>query len=168
MRVQYLSLYKWENLADGSQDKFKCRLDSLPWELSLRTKFGCPDITIPAYLPECMYDDKMKKRYQDAKIEYALRGRSINKLVDLLKDNIKYDKKIDNEYLYELWISRIFELDFEDDPLTDIEILSKELLENNEVNPFDIDLVEKRKTLNKSTGISKIFCKLKKLKKHNY
>lgn len=57
----------------------------------------------------------MKKWYQNSKIEYNLRGKSLNKLVELLKYNIKFDEKIDDEYLYELWISHIFEFDFEDD-----------------------------------------------------
>lgn len=55
MAVEYLNIYKCENLPDGTKEKFEGRISVLEWELSLHNKLGCPDITIPVHLPlECM------------------------------------------------------------------------------------------------------------------
>ena len=140
MAIRYLNIYKWENLLDGTKEKFLYRLEVLPLELSLKTKLGCMDITMSIYLPESMYDKEMEERYKKAIIDYNLRQEKLGDLLELIKNNVGYSEKIGNEYLYELWISRIFDLDWEDDPLRDIDILSKKLLLNNKINPYDIDL----------------------------
>lgn len=161
MRIEYLTMYKWDKLEDGSNEKFNYRLDALPWELYLRTKLGCTDIIMPCYLPKSMYTSNETKQYESAKEMYQLRQKKLNQLLQLIKSNVNYNKKVDNEYLYELWISRIFEIDLDNNPIYEIEVLYKELLKNNEINPFSIELSEKKENIEYSK-LSKIFHKLKK------
>lgn len=143
MRIEYLTMYKWENLPDGTKDKFIYRLEALPFELSLKNKLGCADIIMPAYLPEYMYTNEMKNQYEKSKQEYRLRQQKLFELLELIKTKVKYNIKINDEYLYELWISKIFSLDWQDNPLNDITILKEELSLNNEINPFNIKLEKK-------------------------
>jgi len=138
MKIQYLMMYKWENLPDGEKEKFIYRLEALPFELSLRNKLGCEDIIMPAYLPENMYTNEMKKQYENAKKEYRLRQQKLTEIIELLKVKIDYKEKIDNEYLYELWITKIFNINWEDNPLNDIDVLIEKLLLDNRINPLDI------------------------------
>jgi len=76
MCIQYLNMYKWEQLNDGTKEKFEGRLDSLIFELSLQTKLGCADITMPVYLPEKIYNAEMDNRYKKAQKNYRLRAKN--------------------------------------------------------------------------------------------
>lgn len=130
MKERYVLLYEWENLEDGTIEKFNGRINSLAFEISLRNKLGCPDITMPGYLPLDMYDKEMELKYELAKIEYNKRKDKLLILTELIKTSINHDKKIDDEYLYELWISRIFALNWTDEShnlIKDIDILIEEL-----------------------------------------
>ena len=158
MRVQYLNMYKWDNFADGTKEKFNGRLDSLIFELSLLTKLGCADITIPVYLPKEMYNKEMEIKYKIAKKNYKLRGEKLTSLIYLIKTTVLHNKIINGEYLYELWINKIFELNWREktdmnDPIHDLDILYKNLLSNKDVNPYDIDLNPKKENIK---GLKKI------------
>ena len=165
MTVQYVTMYKWEVLEDGTREKFEGRLNALLWELSLSTKLGCPDIIMPGYLPLNMYDDKMEKQYTDAKKEYKLRQEKLSNLIELILNEIEYNKKINDEYLYELWISRIFELNWFDksgcnNVLDQIKILYEALQEDSDVNPFNVEI--DKQIINEEKGIKKLLNRFKK------
>ena len=149
MSVQYLNMYKWENLNDGTLEKFEGRLDALLFELSLQTKLGCADITIPVYLPEKMYNLEMEQKYKLAQKNYKLRSDKLSKLIKLIKEKVFCETIVDGEYLYELWISKIFELNWREnknmnDPANDLDILHEKLLNDSNINPYDIDVNYKK------------------------
>lgn len=169
MTIQYVTMYKWECLEDGTKQKFEGRINALLWELSLSTKLGCPDIIMPGYLPLNMYDEKMEKQYNDAKKEYKLRQEKLSNLIELILSKVDYNKKEDNEYLYELWISRIFELNWFDksgcnNVLDQIKILYETLEEDSDVNPFAVDI--DKQIINEEKGIKKLLNKFKKKNKY--
>lgn len=165
MSVEFLLMYKWENLEDGNRDKFIGRLDALEAELSLQTKLGCPDITIPVHIPLDMYDDKAKNAHAIASKNYKQRREALEGLVELIKLRVDNNKIVNNEYLYELWISRIFELNWREDPnmndpIDDINRLYGALFLDSEINPYDVDLTrkeshQKRKSLKEKFGLFK-------------
>lgn len=167
MAVEYLNIYKWENLQDGTKEKFEGKITVLGGELSLHNKLGCPDITIPVYLPLEMYDKKMEQKYNSAKVEYKLRGEKLDKLIELILNKVSYNKKINDEYLYELWISRVYELNWinesdSNDVLDQINILYEALQMDCDVNPFDIDI--NKQIEKEEKGIKKILNRFKKKK----
>lgn len=166
MHIRYNILYKWENLPDGTKEKFLGRMDALIFELSLKTKLGCADIMMPAYLPEKLYNKEIERQYKQAQELYKLRAQELEKLVELIKTKVSNNKVIDNEYLYELWISKIFELNWKgnnnmNDPLNDIKKLYDALVENNEINPYLVDLTN-IEIQSKEKGLKKIFNIFKK------
>jgi len=64
----------------------------------------------------------------------------------LIKRNVLFDKIIDGDLLYELWISKIIELNWREDeglndPAKDLEVLYNQLLINRDINPYEIDLL---------------------------
>lgn len=148
MKKEYtLTLYKFEEYSDGSKEKFEGRLSCLLAELSARTKLGVPDIMIPTYLPVKMYNKQWENLYQKAKIKYKKRAEKLQYLINALKQNINRETIMDGEYLYELWISRIFDLDWEESNAKIDYQLSKlinELASNPNINPYNIDLEQKK------------------------
>lgn len=165
MAVDYVTMYKWEALENGTKEKFEGRINSLPWELSLRNKLGCADITMQAYLPIDMYDEQMEKQYNAAVLEYNIRKEKLSELVELILSKVSYNKKINDEYLYELWISRVFSLNWLGDSdsnnvLNQMKILYDALQTDSDINPFDIDI--NRKIIKEEKGIRKILSRFKK------
>lgn len=145
MIVTYSNLYKFDILEDGTLEKMQGRLDALAWELSLRTKLGCADICMPIYMPEKDFTLEKQKEYEKASIEYRKRGKKLVELINVIKENVGCNLKIDEEYLYELWIYRIFKIDWIfGNALYELEKLKEGLLEDNKINPFDI-VIEKVK-----------------------
>lgn len=164
MKIEYLTMYKWENLPDGTKEKFIYRLEALPFELSLRNKFGCADIIMPAYLSENMYTIEMQKQYKKSIQEYRLRQKKLSELIELLKVRIDYKEKIDNEYLYELWISKIFNINWEDNPINNIDMLIDKLSLDNKINPLEINFEDKVIANEKRKVFQNIFKRNKNLK----
>ena len=141
--VEYLNLYKFDNLEDGTIEKMNGRLEALLWELSLRTKLGCADIAMPFYMPEKEFTLEKQIECENAKREYRLRSKKVEELIEIIKYSVKSNLKIEDEYLYELWILRLFKIDWiNGNPLYELEKLKEVLLNNNEINPFDIVIEE--------------------------
>lgn len=167
MAVEYVTMYKWEILQDGTKEKFKGRINALAWELSLRNKLGCADITMQAYLPIEMYNDKTEKQYNNAVAEYNLRKEKLDELIELILNKVNYSKKVNDEYLYELWISRVFSLNWLDEVdsnnvLDQINILYDALKIDSGINPFEIDI--NKQILKEEKCIRKILSRFKKKK----
>ena len=153
--IEYLNLYKFDKLEDGTYEKMQGRLDALAWELSIRTKFGCADISMPFYMPEELYTLEKQRECENARKEYRVRSKELVELIEIIKSSVVCDLKIDGEYLYELWILRIFNIDWlNGNPLLELKLLKNKILENNTINPcFVVATEEKVEQKRKLFGI---------------
>lgn len=109
----------------------------------------------------------MEQKYNAAKVEYKLRGEKLDKLIELILNKVSYNKKINDEYLYELWISRVYELNWinksdSNDVLAQINILYEALQMDCDVNPFVVDI--NKQIEKEEKGIKKILNRFKKKK----
>ena len=126
--------------SNNSKDWFNYRIDSTFEELTLRNKLGCMDASVPINVV-IRLSEESKKRYRKAREEYNNRYNALMQLKKIIKEKVDYRKVVNGRYLYELWIERIYRLDWVNgNPIEDINILSNELLINNDINPFDIEL----------------------------
>ena len=87
----------------------------------------------------------MEQKYKLAQKNYKLRLDKLSKLIKLIKEKVFCETIVDGEYLYELWISKIFELNWcesknMNDPANDLDILYEKLLNDSNINPYNIDL----------------------------
>lgn len=176
MKIQYNFLYKFEKLPEDSEEYLVGRIDALTWELSLKNHLGCIDIKMPE-----SEKIKYKEQYEAASKRYTERVKLLEDLVSLIKEKTNpKEKSEDGQYLYELWISRVFSLDWSENydwkevnnkPEMDLKTLYNELSINSKLNPFDINLEEQRKKyidaekeLIKLNPIQKIIRRFKKKK----
>ena len=137
MKVEYdESSIKGQN----SKELLCYRIDSKFEELTLRNKLGCLDSSLPITVIRKLSDEG-RKRYYKAREDYNNRYNALMRLKNIIKENVDYNKSINGRYLYELWIERVYRLDWVNGtPLEDLNTLSNELLINSDVNPFDIEL----------------------------
>ena len=160
MRINYINIYEWQSFEDGTEEKFYGRLDALIHELSFRTKLGCPNIMLGYYYPFSEIEG-----YEEEKNKYQKIVRKLEQLIELIKSVVDSSAMINDNYLYELWVSRIFKINFQDKPIKEIEKLISELKKDNNINPSNICLRENPiyNPVNKNTFQKVLTRTLKKL-----
>lgn len=140
-KVEYVGKYPWMREKVGSKAYFDGRLNYIVWELNNSNSLGCPDIMIPFKIEKLDANSvEYAKRYQIAISIFSERLTLLERLVVLIKQNVQPTDVVDGDFLYELWIKKIFDIDWYNSDMQavseELKCLIKQITVNPKNNPF--------------------------------